>query len=95
MGKRIKTVKQEEVMRLAEDLASLCESIDQVLARHHELGQTRWLGGDRDANNYEVAPLEIVAAREELRSSRRMLNNHACAVLLLGLKDDKQSDLAS
>lgn len=73
MPHRIRKVTDAQCQTLLEDLEALRMEFDRFLSKHQGLVASIWLGGDRDADNTEKGPADLVAAFDQLRKARALL----------------------
>jgi hypothetical protein len=87
MTRRVKTIKPATIEAMIEETDELLLGVSAIRARFHEDQQTRWLGGDRAANNYEEPCRRAKRAFDEWKNANDALSraSHHLAMLSVGV----------
>ena len=73
MPRRERKVTEDQCTQFLEDVARLEGDLFRFIHKHKDMWRTEWLGGDRDANNYEAPPERLARASKHLNEAFRLL----------------------
>ena len=93
MTRRVKTIEAETIEAMLKETDALLLGVSAIRARFHEDQQTRWLGGDREANNYEEPCRRAKRAFNEWKLSNDALSRacHHLAMLSVDVTAKERS----
>jgi len=87
MARRTRHIRTATAVRFAEDIEAAKDAVWTVLSRYHDAGQTRWLGGSRDADAYEAPAPAIERTFKKLRAAADALADASHEMIMYSVQE--------